>query len=248
MSKKETSLNTPDPAGIATPLPDFLVGTAGVGNEAVTAQDVTFPRIGIIQALSPEIQKDHAKFIPGAQTGDLFDTLTRKIVPQPMRLLDCYFQKTFGVFKNRDAGGGFRGQFADQASAEKFVAADPQGSLLEIVDTGIHVCLLLDADMQPITEAIVMFTKTKQKVSRQINAILKGKGVARCATLWEVTTVGETNSKNQPYYNFKFTDMGFIQDKALFDRAMRLYNDVKDRTVSAADAGDTDDVPDADRF
>ena len=86
MSKKETSLNTPDPAGIATPLPDFLVGTAGVGNEAVTAQDVTFPRIGIIQALSPEIQKDHAKFIPGAQTGDLFDTLTRKIVPQPMRL------------------------------------------------------------------------------------------------------------------------------------------------------------------
>lgn len=244
MTKHE--VKTPDPKAVA--MPDFLAGTAGVGNEGVGSKDVTYPRIGIIQALSPEIDKDNAKYINGASQGDLFNTLTRGIIAQPLRLLDCYFQKVYGVFKRRDEGGGFRAQFGTEDDATKFVAMDPEGAKLEIVDTGIHVCLLLNADMAPVGEAVMFFTKTKLKVSRQMNAILKGKGAARCATIWEITSVKETNSKNQPYYNIKAVDGGFIQDRALFDRAMKLYNDVKDKNLSVANAEDPDEPTTEERF
>lgn len=227
-------------------LPDFLQGTEGMGNEAVTSKDLTFPRIGIAQALSPELDKDNAKCINGLAQGDLFNTLTREVIPQPCRVMDTYFQKVYGVFKKRTEGGGFKAQFASEEEAGKFVAADPEGDKLEIVDTGIHVCLLLDADLNPVSEAVIFFTKTKLKVSRQMNAILKGKGAARCATVWELTVVKETNSKNQPYYNLKAADCGFILDVNTFKRAMALYESVKGKDVSVAAAED-EAIPDAER-
>jgi hypothetical protein len=219
----------------ATMLPDFLVGTAGMGNEGVSSKDVTYPRVGVIQALSPEIDKGNAKYIQGADLGDLFNTLTREIIPQPLMLMDCFFQKSYGVFKLRTSGGGYKAQFATEAEAQKFVENDFEGGQLEIIDTGIHMCLLLDQQATtPTGEAVMFFTKTKLKVSRQMNTILKGKGAARWATIWNVETVKEINSKNQPYYNLKVTDAGFVKDKALFDRGSKLYEDVREKVVAVS--------------
>ena len=252
MSKdKKNELNTVDPAGVST-LPDYLQGSAGLGNENIQRGDVTIPRIGIIQSLSPERTKGHAKQIVGCEEGQFFNTVTREILPETFKFVDVMFTKTWGVFVHRDFGGGFKGQFKTEKEAAIFAVTQENANQLEIVDTAVHVVVRVTDDLKPVETAIVMFTKSKLKVSRDMNAILKGSGAARFATLWEMSAVGETNKKGQPYFNFKATKQGWVPVD-LFTYCKDVYEEVKDKdlSVSAAAANaadgaasvDPDDIP-----
>ncbi len=234
MSKNEKNeLKTLTPSAVA--LPDYLQGTAGLGNENIQREDVTIPRIGIVQSLSPERKKSDAKFIPGAEEGQFFNTVTREILPATFKFVDILFTKTWGVFVHRDFGGGFNGQFNTEAEARTFSAEQENASQLEVVDTGIHVIVRVDEDLKPVETAIIMFTKSKLKVSRDMNQILKGSGAARFATLWEMSTVSETNKKNQEYFNFKATKKGWVPAE-LFAFCKEVYEEVKDKDLSASAA------------
>ncbi len=226
----------------AVSLPSYLQGTEGLGNENVRREDVTIPRIGLIQSLSPERTKGHAKQIPGCEEGQFFNTVTREILDETFKFVDILFTKTWGVFVHRDFGGGFKGQFSTEVEAATFAAQQENASQMEVVDTGVHVIVRLDNDLRPVETAILMFTKSKLKVSRDINTILKGSGAARFATLWQMEAVGETNKKGQPYFNFKATKQGWVSPE-LFEFCKKVYDEVKDKdlTSSAAAANRTDE-------
>lgn len=227
-------LNTLAPGAVAD-LPDYLKGSEGMGNENVGREDVTIPRIGIIQSLSPERKKTDAKFIPGAEEGQFFNTVTRELLPATFKFVDIMFTKTWGVFVHRDFGGGFKGQFATEAEAKIFAAGQENPNQLEVVDTGIHVIVRVDDLLRPVETAIVMFTKSKLKVSRDMNQILKGSGAARFATLWEMSAVAETNKKNQEYFNFKATKQGWVTPD-LFAYCKQVYEEIKDKDLTASAA------------
>ena len=55
---------------------------SGSGFEEVTSSDIQIPFIRIIQALSPQLKKTDPGFIQGASQGDIFNTVTKKV-------LDC---------------------------------------------------------------------------------------------------------------------------------------------------------------
>lgn len=229
---KNNELRTKETAGVA--LPDYLQNSQGMGNENLTRDDISIPRIGIIQSLSPERQKADSKYIPGSEEGQFFNTVTREILPDTFKFVDIFYSKTFGVFTRREFGGGFRGQFGTGMEAQTFINTQDNPAQLEIIDTGIHVIVRLDAKDAPAETAIVMFNKSKLKVSRQINTILKGKGAARFATVWEMSAVAEKSSKG-PYYNFKVADKGWAS-KELFDYCHKAYDEVKDKDLSASAA------------
>jgi hypothetical protein len=235
MAKNDKHEVATQDAGLVTALPDFLQGTAGLGNENVSREDVTIPRIGLIQALSPERTKGHAKKIDGCEEGQFFNTVTREILDETFLFVDIMFTKTYGVFVDRNFGGGFKGQFKTEVEASNFIAQQENASQLELIDTGVHVIVRLDADRKPVETAILMFTKSKLKVSRDMNTILKGTGAARFATMWEMSAVGETNSKGQPYFNFKATKVGFVT-QTLFEFCKKVYDEVKDKDLSASAA------------
>lgn len=229
---KNSELRTKGSNSVA--LPDYLQDTKGLGNENLTREDISIPRIGIIQSLSPERQKADSKYIPGCEEGQFFNTVTREILPESFRFVDIFYSKTFGVFTRREFGGGFRGQFSSAGDAQNFINSQDNPAQLEIIDTGIHVIIRLDDNDAPIETAIVMFNKSKMKVSRQINTIVKGKGTARFATVWEMSTVPEKSAKG-PYYNFKVADKGWAS-KSLFEYAYNAYQEVKDKDLSASAA------------
>jgi hypothetical protein len=130
------------------------------------------------------------------------------------------------------------------------VAQQENSSQLEIIDTGVHVIVRLDENDAPVETAILMFTKSKRKVRRDRNTILKGTGAARFATKWTMGSIAEKSAKG-PYYNFKATKVGFVTPE-LFAFCKGVYDEVKDKdlSVSAAAANkqdgpetEPDDIP-----
>ena len=56
-------------------VPSAFMEDAGSGLENIGAEDVTIPRLKILQAMSPEVNKHDGKYVKGATTGDIINTV-----------------------------------------------------------------------------------------------------------------------------------------------------------------------------
>ena len=65
---------------VASELDKMLEADAGVGLENITTDDMQIPFIRIIQALSPQLQKDDPLYIKGAEQGDIFNTVSQEVL------------------------------------------------------------------------------------------------------------------------------------------------------------------------
>ena len=59
---------------------DLIIKSAGLGLENVTNDDITIPRLAIIQSGSPQRKKKDEKYIEGADEGMIFNTVTNTLI------------------------------------------------------------------------------------------------------------------------------------------------------------------------
>lgn len=190
---------------------------AGKGMENVGTNDVLIPFLGIIQALSPQVEKGHAKFIEGAEVGDLFNTVTNEIIGngKEVHIVACCKETQFVEWVPRDAGGGLVGMHevnsefvraCKEASDDQFKLKTDEGH--DLVETHYVYGMLIEGPEgktgeQPI---VVSFSSSKIKV-------YKGQLMTRIRTIkgdppmfafrFKVSVVGDKNKKGQPFKNFK---------------------------------------------
>lgn len=201
--------------------------STGAGNENVQQDDLIIPRLGIIQDLSPQLDADNAeKYIPEAKVGQMFNSLTKDLYNEVV-LVNLYFRKEYAVFVKRAAGGGFRGAFPTEAEAISAVEMSDKPSDMEIAETGLHFCLVLDgADTQRVLgEVVVSCTVTKLKVSRNWNSLIRLRGGDRFAGTWVLSTVKEKNKAGQPYRNFSVRPGPWVQP-SVFALAKHTYTEI----------------------
>lgn len=204
-------------------LPDYLKGAQGLGNENVGQKDLTIPRLQIVQDLSPELDADNAeKFIPGAEKGMIFNTLTRELFPN-VTCINVFYRMEYNVFILRKRGGGFRGTYPSQADAILAIEASDHPEDHEIMETGVHFVLIVNADGHPIGEAAIPMTSTKLKVSRSWNALIRGRGenLDRFAGAWNLNTIKQKNDKGN-FFNYAVAPKGWASREA-YDHAKQFY-------------------------
>lgn len=245
MAKKEEKheLATVNSGAVSTnDMPDFLKGSAGLGNEGVKQEDITIPRLSIIQSQSPEIDADDpSKFIEGAKMGQMFNTLTREVYDS-ITVADCFFRKEFAVFVKRTAGGGFRGSYATQAEAVAAVESSDKPMDMEIVETGLHFCVVVDPTTKtPLGEVVIPMTSTKLKVSRALNSMIMMQRVDRFAGLWKFTTKKEKNDKGT-FFNFAVAPAGWVSAE-LHAYCKGIYEAVKSGKKDVARDESPSDAP-----
>ncbi|WP_075881494.1 hypothetical protein [Vreelandella massiliensis] len=205
-------------------LPAHLAKDAGLGNENVGTDDLAIPRIDLIQQLSPQIDKQSPKYIEGAETGHLFNSLSGN-VHDFIFVINLQFEQKWQIFKKRKFGGGFEGSFDSEADATAHL--DAQGlphEQYDVVDTAIHKCLMLDENGNPDQPVLIYMSGSKQRVSKNWNTAiqLKNPNAARFASVWTLQSVGEKNKQGQPYFNFKVDFAGWAGED-LYAEAKRLY-------------------------
>ena len=87
---------------------------AGLGSGGLSIDEQRLPFLLILHHTSPQCLKGSQDFIPGAEAGMLFNSVTKEIYEAEERgveFLSCWREKVFTAWVPRDSGGGFRGVY-----------------------------------------------------------------------------------------------------------------------------------------
>ena len=245
---------------VASELDKMLEADAGVGLENITTEDMQIPFIRIIQALSPQLQKDDPLYIKGAEQGDIFNTVSQEIYKQDegITLVPAFFEKKFLEFQLRSSGGGFVRELAaddkdiTMTSREGTIEMLPNGN--ELVRTHQHLVIAKSAD-GTIAPSVLDMKKTQLKVSRRWNTLKNSARLPSGAlmpiygTAWQLTTVLEANDQGK-WFNYKLDRINNVtpEIEKMMLEARNMYQgvskgEVKMAAAPADDMAKEDDVP-----
>jgi hypothetical protein len=205
--KKATEVAIPN-------LSSLLEEEAGAGLENFTTEDMQIPFIRILQALSPQLNKQDSMYIQGAEQGDIFNTVSQQVYKsdQGVIVVPCFFEKKFLEFALRSSGGGFIRELSaddkDIGLTTREGAAEMLPSGNELVRTHQHVVMAMDPETNQGAPAILDMKKTQLKVSRRWNTVKNGirlpsgNPMPLYGTAWSIKTVAESNDQGS-WYNYK---------------------------------------------
>ncbi len=211
-------------------MPAFMDNASRRGQEGVGVDDLTIPRLQLIQDLSPQRKKNDPQYIEGAEEGMLFNSVTKKLYGSGVIFIPCFYRKEWVIWKAQSEGGGFMGAFSSERAATKeFREQELDGKvnkkgepIYEIIDTGQQFGLIIDEDGHA-DDIVLSMSKTKRKVDRQLNTIIKMAGGDRFSRMYQVSAVQDTNAAGQDFYNFGVGLLGFVSNEDLYRKAEALY-------------------------
>ena len=245
---------------VASELDKMLEADAGVGLENITTDDMQIPFIRIIQALSPQLQKDDPLYIKGAEQGDIFNTVSQEVFKQDegVIVVPAFFEKKFLEFQLRSSGGGFVRELAaddkdiTMTSREGTIELLPNGN--ELVRTHQHLVIAQSAD-GTIAPSVLDMKKTQLKVSRRWNTLKNSARLPSGAlmpiygTAWQLTTVLEANDQGK-WFNYKLDRINDVtpEIEKMMLEARNMYQgvakgEVKMAAASADEIAEKEDVP-----
>jgi len=203
-------------------LPSYIKQGQNRGNENVESDDLQLPRIDVLQALSPQINKKKDEYIDGAEVGMIFNTLTGELYPDGVNFTPVSFVKRHLVWVDRkmDSSGGLRGVFDTAEEAEAFITQDADEAKLEAVPTAEHLVLLDNGD-----EVILSMAKSKMKVSRKFNSLVRLNSGDRFSRKYKLSSIDDEGAKGE-YQNLKVENDGFPVEEVYF-KAEKLYEAIQ---------------------
>lgn len=220
--------------GASAELPDFLRDKMkdDRGNEGVSNDDLTIPRLDLCQSLSECRKKNSPEYIPGIEEGQLYNNITRQIYGDSVLIVPVAFKKEFLLWRDQKLGGGFGGSFDSMEAAIAGLAAQERPDEYEIVDTPQHFVLLLDEATNKVSEAVISMSKSKARVSRKFNSLVRMNEGPRFSRVYRVKGVSDQNSAGQDFYNLAIENVGFVTPE-LYARAEGLYELIQAGKVQA---------------
>lgn len=234
-------------------VPDYIKQGAQRGSENVTTNDIAIPRLEVIQGLSPAVKRGDPGYIQGAQVGTFINSVSKELYGEEVFIVPIYYTKQYLVWKMRkradgtpvEGNGGFFGAFNTEQEANE--RCDREGGTakdIEVIDTPQHFCLLVRAD-GTAEEIMISMPKTKAKVSRQWNSMIRMADGDRFSRAYKMKTVLEKNPKGD-FYNFEVALAGF-PSRDIYAQAEKTYTVIAagDRRV-VMDVSDFDDAEDRD--
>jgi hypothetical protein len=136
---------------VSTDVLDDIYETAGDGAH-YDSSEMQIPFIRVLQALSPQLNKNKPEFIKGASAGDIFNTVTSQVWAgeEGITVIPVYQETKYLEFVPRSQGGGYKGERhasdPDLQSTHRDGSKEilPNGN--ELLKSDHHFCLVLDDD------------------------------------------------------------------------------------------------------
>lgn len=228
-------------------LPDYMKKGTARGSENVGTSDVVIPRIELAQALSPCLNRNKPEYIEGAQAGMFFNSVTRELYGERVTVVPVFFKKQWLVWKDREQGGGFRGAHDSPQEAALRIKEEPadQQKYFEATETAQQLVLVVKGDGST-EEAVISMARTKLKVSKQWNSMIRLAGGDRFSRMYDLVGVEESSDKGD-FYNISILANGFVSEET-YHKAEALYEAIAsgERNLNV-DNSDGDDAPQGDR-
>ena len=220
---------------VESELPEHLKDRGSVGNEEVTSKDQTIPRLNLLQKASPQCDETKPEYIEDAKAGLFHNSVTNELY-ENVYLINLFYRKTIAVFKKRELGGGFAGNYENELEAiEKLKSEGLDPSGYDLVETANHYCLLLDDNGLPKQTILLSMNGSKMRVSNQWNTqiLSRGDNIPRFSGVWRLSSIIQSNSKGS-WSNIQTEYLGY-GSKELIEEAEKIYNALQmDTTEDAA--------------
>lgn len=230
--------------------PDYMGDTAR-GSEGVTTDDMSLPRLTIIQDLSPQRKKNEDAYIEGAEEGMIFNTSSNALYNSgSVMVVPCFFRSEYVAWKDRKQGGGFGIAANTEEEAEKWISEQEDPSAWDISYTHQHFCIMVHPDhteAKPhLEDVVVSMSRSQLKPSRKWNTMVQAAGGDRFGMAYRLSVVGDKSPKGA-FFNWSVKQLGYVPE-SLFKRAEAVYEAVKagQKDVSRKTDGVTERVDDAD--
>ena len=213
--------------------PKWMENTGTRGQEGVGIDDLTIPRLSLVQDLSPQRKKKDPQYIEGAEEGMLFNNVSNFLYGEAVVFIPCFYRKEWVMWKSQSEGGGFLGAYTSEREAmEKFRAEGYEGQLdkkgnpmYEVNDTGQQFGLIVRED-ESVEDIVISLAKSKRKVDRQFNTLVKMAGGDRFSRMYKISAVSDQNAAGQDYFNFGVEAMGFVMNEDIYRRAEAMYESI----------------------
>lgn len=173
------------------------------GFEGTDAGTFKTPFLKILQALSPELQKDDSKHIPGAEQGDYCNSATQDLYKN-LNVIVLKVEHILVVWQPER--GGFVGRYP--RSMENDIVATREGmkkwdaNMNSVVDTIELYCVNADDPSDififPLSKASIKHAKSFATRLRLLKANGKPVNVS-WAGVWNISTVKESNKEGTWY-------------------------------------------------
>lgn len=232
---------------------------------STSMDDQLLPYIGIVQAGSPQIKRNHEKYLDGVNIGDiLISSLGRwwsGDVEGGLVFVQAHFNQDVVEWIPRDDGGGVVARHSEMPKdARKIVDTEhpqrqkwgsPRGT--EYVHTRYHYGIIvngaeaLGGDPLGPMQGVITLSSSGHQFSRQWTTLQNsirlpnGKIAPARARVWKLTTVNRSKGGND-WSVFRAEDLGWNADKTIYDAAGQMYEAILAGSLKA----DTGEGPDKD--
>lgn len=217
------------------------------GSEDVGSDDIVIPRLELVQALSKCRKKTDPAYIEGAAEGNLYNNVTRELYGDSVLVVPVSFRKEYLVWRDQDLGGGFAGAYPTQGEAKTALGEQENPGEWEVVDTHQHFCVMVDADLNVLGEVVISMAKSKAKVSRNWNSLVRINGGDRFTRVYKVSGVEAQNDQGKDYHNLAVVNHGFVNEE-VYTYAEGIYEMIQAGNVKADTSVDESDESEGDEF
>lgn len=233
---------TKQPNPLVTNVKPNFEADAGVGQEGMTSQDYSIPRLVILQSGSPQVKKSDEAYVKGAEEGDIFDKVNSRIFKTEgagIKLIPVSYRRTHLEWQPRDKGGGFVADHGPESEIMSKTAKDPKtganllanGNQISVVAE--YFVFLVDKDGHH--PYVISMTGSQMKKARQWNTVMNslkvpregGQGTFTPAMFYrsyDFTTVPESNAKGS-WYGWKIVP---AEDMTKLSNGMEIYQAARD--------------------
>lgn len=228
----------------------------GAGFEGMDAESFAIPFIQVLQKMSPLVDEDDPKYIPGAKAGMFFNTVTQKLYDGKagITVIPCAYKRSFIQWGGREGdNGGFKGEhdletFRRMAEDEnqvklidgKYYAPNEDGTVNEkkndyFADTRSHYVLVIDNETGEVGRAIMSLSSSQIKASKMLCTSLQqrkmrdSQGNLRVAPMFANVVRATTvpmSNDKGTWSGLRFDIEGSVTDKDVFREACEFYKDI----------------------
>jgi hypothetical protein len=242
---------------------DDFFADAGEGLQDFSQTDYLIPYVRIIQALSKELQKNHAKFLKGAEQGMFVNSATRKLISGETGFLaiPVSFNHRYMAWLPNNAGPAY--DMGDDPSKfnsvqpltegkDKGKRFDEEGN--QLTDALQFFILLVNKETGEFEVAVLNFAASQARKGRGWVSTIGNRMERRDGQLirpaiyfysYEITTVPESNDQGS-WYGFLISEGPKVMDlengKEIFRTAKELRARIKAGEVKAAVEQPDDDL------
>lgn len=220
-----------------------LMGDSPGGLEDISRADIAIPFLGILQALSPQLEPGNAKYIEEAKIGRIIQTVTGELMTHAV-VVPVDYKRTFVEWVPRSEGGGFRGEYGMERE-EEFEKLIDRSTGIAVLENGNHLIdtrnfyVLAGSSFETLEPMIISMSRTQTKKAKTFVALIQNyiplgappRRYPAWAAVYDFSTVLEKNEKGS-WYGWNIRRAGMNTNEALIGLCAKFREQIRGGIVT----------------